>query len=100
MHASITLGTDLLFCGRMDEGWEMTMAGVRQARAAQLEQGKITGLPARRLECIRVVEYERAESLFREGIEYTERVERWNDRHYMAAHLGLVLWATGRWDEA
>ena len=34
------------------------------------------------------------------GIEHAERVELWNHRHYMAAHLGHVLWATGRWDEA
>ena len=28
------------------------------------------------------------------------RVELWNHRHYMAAHLAHVLWATGRWAEA
>ena len=47
-----------------------------------------------------LVEYARAERWLREGIEYAERVELWNDRHYMAAHLAHVLWATGRWDEA
>jgi DNA-binding CsgD family transcriptional regulator len=47
-----------------------------------------------------LVEYERGETWLREGIEYAERVERWNDRHYMAAHLAHVLWATGRWTEA
>ena len=34
-------------------------------------------------------------ALAREGIDYAERVELWNHRHYMAAHLGHVLWATG-----
>jgi DNA-binding CsgD family transcriptional regulator len=31
---------------------------------------------------------------------YAERVERFNDRHYMAAHLAHVRWATGDWDGA
>jgi DNA-binding CsgD family transcriptional regulator len=47
-----------------------------------------------------LVEYDRAERFLRDGIGYAERVELWNDRHYMAAHLAHVLWAVGRWDEA
>jgi ATP/maltotriose-dependent transcriptional regulator MalT len=47
-----------------------------------------------------LVEYDRAERWLREGIEHAEAAETWNDRHYMAAHLAHVLWATGRWDEA
>ena len=46
------------------------------------------------------MEYRRAEQWLREGIEYAERTEQWNHRHFMAAHLGHVLWATGRWAEA
>jgi DNA-binding CsgD family transcriptional regulator len=44
-----------------------------------------------------LVEYELADRWLREGIAYAERVERFNDRHYMAAHLGHVRWATGDW---
>ena len=40
------------------------------------------------------------ERWLRDGIDLAERVERWNDRHYLAAHLAHVLWATGRWDDA
>jgi DNA-binding CsgD family transcriptional regulator len=47
-----------------------------------------------------LVEYDRAERWLRDGIEHAERSETWNDRHYMAAHLAHVLWATGRWDAA
>ena len=47
-----------------------------------------------------IVEYERGERWLRDGIDLAERVERWNDRHYLAAHLAHVLWATGRWDDA
>ena len=47
-----------------------------------------------------LVEYERAEHWLREGIDYAERVELWNHRHYMAAHLAHVLWATGDWAPA
>jgi DNA-binding CsgD family transcriptional regulator len=42
-----------------------------------------------------LVEYPRAEAWLREGVEYAERVELWNHRHYMAAHLAHVAWATG-----
>ncbi|GIW19798.1 MAG: hypothetical protein KatS3mg065_0094 [Chloroflexota bacterium] len=94
-----TLGSDLVFAGRMDEGWAMFEAAVGRARAAQRETEaartyRMIGSCASVL-----VEYERAERWLREGIDYAERVELWNHRHYMAAHLGHVLWATGRWDE-
>lgn len=33
-------------------------------------------------------------------MEYAEKVELWNHRHYMAAHLAHVAWATGDWRSA
>jgi DNA-binding CsgD family transcriptional regulator/tetratricopeptide (TPR) repeat protein len=95
-----TIGSDLVFAGRMDEGWRTLLEATRRGRDAELEA------PAARAyrmlaSCASVlVEYERGEAWLREGIEYAERVERWNDRHYLASHLAHVLWATGRWDEA
>jgi len=47
-----------------------------------------------------LVEYDRAERWLGEGIAYAERVELWNHRHYMAAHLAHVQWASGRWELA
>lgn len=47
-----------------------------------------------------LVEYGRGEGWLRDGIDYAERVELWNHRHYMASHLAHVAWATGQWDVA
>ena len=77
-----------------------TNSSVRRARSSRLEAEAARGYRLLGSDASEVVDYERSEHWFREGIEYAERVERWNDRHYMAAHLGLVFWATGRWSEA
>ncbi len=100
LHALVTLGHDLVFAGRLSEGWDLYESSVRRARAANLEAEAARGYRLLGSDASEVVDYERSERWFREGIEFAERVERWNDRHYMAAHLGLALWATGRWDEA
>ncbi len=99
-HAATTLGACLVFAGRMDDGWALLEDAIAGALSAQDEAG--AGRAYRMIgSCASVlVEYERAERWLREGIEYTASVELWNDRHYMAAHLGHVLWATGRWAEA
>ena len=99
-NASVTLGACLVFAGRMDEGWSRMEEGLRRSRDAHLEA---EAARAYRMigSCASVlVEYERGERWLREGIDYAERVELWNHRHYMAAHLAHVLWATGRWAEA
>ena len=95
-----TMGSVLLFSGRMDEGWRMLEDAIERARDRRFE-----GPAARAYRMIGssasvLVEYDRAERWLREGIEYAERVERFNDRHYMTAHLGHVRWATGDWDGA
>jgi len=99
-NAAVTLGVCLVFAGRMDEGWSLLEDGVGRSRSAGLEA---EAARAYRMlgSCASVlVEYDRAERTLLEGIDYAERVELWNDRHYMAAHLAHVLWATGRWDDA
>ena len=45
-------------------------------------------------------EYERAEPWLNKGIEYADRTEQWNHRHYMATHLAHVWWCRGRWVDA
>ena len=99
LDARITIANALLFEGRVGEGTELGWSTIRDARSAQLEVEASRCYRMLGSSSSEVVEYERGERLFREGIEYAERVERWNDRHYMAAHLGLILWATGRWRE-
>jgi DNA-binding CsgD family transcriptional regulator/tetratricopeptide (TPR) repeat protein len=99
-NAATTLGSCLVFAGRMDEGWTLLEEAVQASQAAHLE-GEAARAYRMISSCASVlVEYPRAERWLREGIDYAERVELWNHRHYMAAHLGHVLWATGRWDAA
>jgi DNA-binding CsgD family transcriptional regulator len=100
IHASITLGSVLVFAGSMETGWERLVSGIRQAREGRLESEAARGYRMIGSSASVLVAYDLAERWLREGIEYAERTEQWNHRHYMAAHLGHVLWATGRWDEA
>jgi DNA-binding CsgD family transcriptional regulator/tetratricopeptide (TPR) repeat protein len=99
-NAATTLGACLVFAGRMDDGWTLLDSVIADARAAQFEAEAARAYRMIGSSASVLVEYERAERWLREGIEYAERVEAWNHRHYMAAHLAHVLWATGRWDEA
>lgn len=100
LNALVTLGADYVFAGRMDDGWAALETGIRRARDARLEGEASRGYRMLGTSASVLVEYERAEQWLREGIEYAERTELWNHRHYMAAHLAHVMWATGRWDEA
>jgi DNA-binding CsgD family transcriptional regulator/tetratricopeptide (TPR) repeat protein len=99
-NVDVSLGSTLVFAGRMKEGWQLL-----EEAAGRAERSRAEGEAARALRMIGssssvLVEYERAGWWLREGIAYAERTERWNDRHYMAAHLAHVLWATGDWDGA
>jgi DNA-binding CsgD family transcriptional regulator/tetratricopeptide (TPR) repeat protein len=94
-----TVGSDLVFSGRMDQGWAMLEEAVARARAAHREAEAARAYRMLASCASVLVEYERAAHWLQEGIEYAERVELWNHRHYLAAHLGHVRWATGRWDD-
>jgi len=98
-HASATLGSCFVFAGRMDEGWALLEEAIAGSRRDQLEGEAARAYRMLGTSASVLVEYVRAERWLREGIDYAERVELWNHRHYMAAHLGHVLWATGRWEE-
>jgi DNA-binding CsgD family transcriptional regulator/tetratricopeptide (TPR) repeat protein len=100
LDVAATLGACLVFAGRMDEGWPLLEQAIEQARAAEREA---EAARAYRMlgSCASVlVEYDRAEPWLAEGIGYAERAELWNHRHYMAAHLAHVRWATGAWGDA
>ena len=99
-NVATTLGACYVFAGQMDEGWSLVEAVIEGAVAGHQE---VEAARAYRMlgSCASVlVEYERAERSLRAGIDYAETAQLWNDRHYMAAHLAHVLWATGRWDAA
>ena len=99
-NAATTLGTCLVFAGDLVEGWRLLEESVVASRDVHLEAEAARGYRMLGSCASVLVEYERAERWLREGVEYAERVELWNHRHYMAAHLAHVLWATGRWPDA
>lgn len=100
LNTLTTLGSVLVFAGRGDEGWPMLEGAVRRGRADRREAEAARAYRMIGSSASVLVEYELAERWLREGIDYAERTQQWNHRHYMAAHLGHVLWATGRWVEA
>lgn len=98
--AAATRGACLVFAGRMDDGWQMLEGAIATSLARHLEAEASRSYRMIATSASVLVEYPRAERWLREGIDYAERVQLWNHRHYMTAHLGHVLWATGRWAEA
>jgi DNA-binding CsgD family transcriptional regulator/tetratricopeptide (TPR) repeat protein len=99
-NAAVTLGACFVFAGQMEEGWALLEEAIAASRDAHLEAEAARGYRMIGSSASVLVEYERAERWLREGIDYAERVELWNHRHYMASHLGHVLWATGDWAAA
>ena len=95
-----TLGSVLVFAGRMSEGWDLLRGSVARARDAHLEAAAARAYRMIGSSASVLVEYALADLWLAEGIAYAAETERWNDRHYMAAHLAHVRWATGDWDEA
>jgi DNA-binding CsgD family transcriptional regulator/tetratricopeptide (TPR) repeat protein len=100
LNTATTHGTVLVFAGRMDEGWPLLEGSIARARDLQLESEAARGYRMLGSCASVLLEYDRAERSLTDGVQYAEDVELWNHRHYMAAHLAHVQWATGRWDEA
>ncbi|HUQ79106.1 MAG TPA: AAA family ATPase [Patescibacteria group bacterium] len=99
-NAATTLGVCRAFSGAVDDGWRLLEESIAASRAAHLEAEAARGFRMLGTSASVLVDPERAERWLRDGVEYAERAELWNDRHYMAAHLAHVLWATGRWPES
>ena len=100
LNAAATLGTVLVFAGRMDEGWQLLEDAIARARDTQQEAEAARGYRMIGSSASELMEYDRAERWLTEGIRYAENVELWNHRHYMASHLAHIQWATGQWDAA
>jgi len=100
LNTAATLGTVLVFVGRMEEGWRLLETATAHAHGMQQEAEAARGHRMIGVSASELVEYDRAERWLTEGIRYAESAELWNHRHYMAAHLAHVQWATGRWDAA
>jgi len=100
LDIAATVGSCLVFAGRMDDGWALLERAVEESRDARREAETARSYRMIGSSASVLVEYERAEAWLREGIEYAERVELWNHRHYMTAHLAHVRWAIGDWTPA
>jgi DNA-binding CsgD family transcriptional regulator/tetratricopeptide (TPR) repeat protein len=100
LNTSATLGSVLVFAGRMEEGWRLLEDAIVRATGAQQEAEAARGYRMIGSSASALVEYDLAEHWLTEGIGYAEKVELWNHRHYMASHLAHVQWATGQWQAA
>ena len=100
LNTTATLGSVLVFAGRMDEGWARVEESIRRAAELHLEAEAARGYRMIGSSASTLVEYARADRWLAEGIEYATRTEQWNHRHYMAAHQAHVWWCQGLWDEA
>ena len=99
-NLAVTLGSVLVFAGRSDEGWQMLEDAVAVGRRSRWEAEAARAYRMISTSASVLVEYDRAERWLADGIDYAERTERFNDRHYMSAHLAHVHWATGDWQAA
>jgi len=100
LNTEATLGSVLVLAGRMDEGWRLLEGAVARATSMEQEAEAARGYRMIGSSASVLVEYDRAEWWLAEGAGYAGQVELWNHRHYMAAHLAHVQWATGQWDVA
>ena len=100
LNVAATLGSVLVFAGRMDEGWRLLEDAIARAAATHREAEAARGYRMLGSSASVLVEYDRAERGLAEGIRYAEHVELWNHRHYMASHLAHVQWCTGDWAAA
>ena len=100
LNARTTIGSCLVFSGRMSDGWAILEGAIQEALDADLEDEAARAYRMAGSSASVLVEYDRAERYLGAGIDHAERVELWNHRHYMAAHLAHVRWATGHWDDA
>jgi DNA-binding CsgD family transcriptional regulator len=100
LNAATTLGSVLVFAGRMDEGWQLLEEAIAGAGETSQEAEAARGYRMVGSSASELMEYDRAEHWLIEGVRYAENAELWNHRHYMASHLAHVQWATGQWDAA
>lgn len=100
LNTDTTLGSVLVFAGRMEEGWQLLRDAIHRATGARIESEAARGYRMLGSCASVLVEYDLGSRWLGEGIDYAQRVQRWNDRHYMAAHLAHVRWATGDWPDA
>lgn len=90
-----TRGAVLVFAGPGEAGWALLREGAEQAVAAHREAQAARAYRMLGSGSSVLLQYPRSEDWLRDGIAYTRRIERWNDAHYLQAHLGHVRWSVG-----
>jgi DNA-binding CsgD family transcriptional regulator len=100
LDTAATVGSVLLFAGRMDGGWSLLQTAVTRAEELHHETEAARAYRMIGSSASVLVEYERAENWLTRGIAYADGAELWNHRNYLAAHLAHVRWARGRWAQA
>ena len=100
LNARSSLAGVLMFAGRVDEGTAAAIDVIARARELHLDEELARACRLFGSNASEILELGIAERWLREGVEIAERAQLWNHRNYMTAHLGLVLWNTGHWDEA
>ena len=96
----LTIGSVLVFSGRLDEGWRLLESTIAASSAAGFEAETARGYRMLATSASVLVDYDRAERWLAQGLDYTSRTERDNDHYYLAAHMAHVHWARGRWADA
>ncbi|ANF31654.1 hypothetical protein A0130_08195 [Leifsonia xyli] len=99
LAVDVTRGAVLVFAGR-EEGWDLLDSSAREAASLGLEATAARAYRMAGSSASVLLVYSRGMEWLREGIAYASRIERWNDAHYLQAHLAHVEWATGRLDTA
>ncbi len=100
MNALGSQATISPFAGRIDQAVQIAAEVVVRSRDLHLDDEAARVQRTAGSSLSEVFAFDPAERLLRDGITFAEQNELWNHRCYMTAHLGLVLWATGRWAEA
>jgi DNA-binding CsgD family transcriptional regulator/tetratricopeptide (TPR) repeat protein len=96
----LTLGAVMVFAGPGAEGWPLLESAIRRSRDLQFETQAARGYRMIGSCASVLVEYPRAIEWIGEGLDYTSATERWNDFHYLNAHLAHVEWSIGNWRDA
>jgi len=99
LAVDVTRGAVLVFAGR-EEGWDLLDSSAREAASLGLEATAARAYRMAGSSASVLLVYGRGMEWLREGTAYASRIERWNDAHYLQAHLAHVEWATGRLDSA
>ncbi|KQR52728.1 hypothetical protein ASF88_14660 [Leifsonia sp. Leaf336] len=90
-----TLGSVLVFAGAGEPAWELLRSAAEDGAAHGEEEAAARAYRMLGSSASVLLQYERGAEWLADGISYAERIERWNDAHYLAAHLAHVRWATG-----